>query len=1004
MAPYGSAQAAETSPTGSSTPNQQAHSQTPGQLSTPNQTSQAAPAQHKRVYQACIPCRRRKVRCDLGSVDNPHDPPCVRCRRESKDCYFSATRRKRKTNDGEGSDVDEYIVRNGRKRLHTSGSPPPFVERRSYSSVPLTPGGSQGRPQPLQRPDGSRRDEDNIDFGPDGDGNQTLENLEAQTVMRRSVFGPHDALDLLYKAATDSPVANHERKESTSVNPPPPTQSVSHDGLPRHIPQRATQTKVEQPIDPELELPELSRQPGYAEAIAAWQRFRFVRAGWFTAVEAIDYIEYYYKYLSPLTPISPPTFSNPASHVTLLYEEPILTVTLLTIASRYRKMPGTGGHCRSHAIHEQLWTYLRGMIERCLWGQEAFGGGFCVPNSAAFDESQTSSTAPWRGLRKGSLRTLGTIESLMILTEWHPRALHFPPTEATDELVLPMHDCFVPTAVAEDEAAKALGQSFGGKRIESWLEPAWRSDRMCWMLLSTANGLAYELGVFDDIDEMLKDDAIMRLEYTEEAYRQRAYRIKRLLLIYTTQLAGRLGWTNMAPDHLRKSDPAISRKRPTSHEGTTPGTNPSSMSNAFNYVPDLELDDQIIQCWAGISNAMHLGNEKLFRSRKHTTQIIQSGKYIDLLRDFVPLLRDWWREFELFRLPQFIRHILTIEYEYVRIYINSLSLQAVVERCTNHANNAGNGSGAGHNGPQAAGGHQQLSPQTMINFGKLPLGQLGGFTAHDQEYIREVVEGSRNLLRTVVEGLLPGDYLKHAPVRTYFRIISGAMFLLKTFALGAPRSDVKMSIELMDSTVEALRNCVVDDVHLGIRFADLLESLTSRLRNRFIQAPTMQQASGRGQSPLPDAIPNGINGGGMGGETNPTWVGGHAQKLRDGLNGNYRSNTPTHEPNNISATPFDLSTGNFPFPGNASLGPSTPTAVDNAVSNMDANLFDDWHNQGNEMWYLPPGPAFFQNMENTSVAMTAEGVNVGGLDLLEYMAMDPSQFPGLDPSAPSSNV
>jgi len=53
------------------------------------------------------------------------------------------------------------------------------------------------------------------------------------------------------------------------------------------------------------------------------------------------------------------------------------------------------------------------------------------------------------------------------------------------------------------------------------------------------------------------------------------------------------------------------------------------------------------------------------------------------------------------------------------------------------------------------------------------------FAAGDQEYIKEVVDASRSLLTTVVEGLLPGDYLKHAPVRTYFRIISGAMFLLK---------------------------------------------------------------------------------------------------------------------------------------------------------------------------------------------------------------------------------
>jgi hypothetical protein len=71
--------------------------------------------------------------------------------------------------------------------------------------MPLTPGGSHGRNQPLRRPDGSRggRTRRSSEFGGDGDANQTLENFEAQTVMRRGVFGPQDALDLLYKAATD---------------------------------------------------------------------------------------------------------------------------------------------------------------------------------------------------------------------------------------------------------------------------------------------------------------------------------------------------------------------------------------------------------------------------------------------------------------------------------------------------------------------------------------------------------------------------------------------------------------------------------------------------------------------------------------------------------------------------------------------------------------------------------------------------------------------------------
>ena len=187
---------------------------------------QPSQPQHKRVYQACIPCRRRKVKCDLGSVDNPSDPPCVRCRRESKECYFSATRRKRKLDGREdsadGYDFDhDYLIRNGRKRIHSSdsGSEPPssFLQQpvaRTTSSwadshspplppAPLTPGGHIGRTQPLRRPHhspgtGDRNGED---------ANVRMENPEAQDVMRREVYGPHDALDLLYKAATDRYVA-----------------------------------------------------------------------------------------------------------------------------------------------------------------------------------------------------------------------------------------------------------------------------------------------------------------------------------------------------------------------------------------------------------------------------------------------------------------------------------------------------------------------------------------------------------------------------------------------------------------------------------------------------------------------------------------------------------------------------------------------------------------------------------------------------------------------------
>lgn len=198
-------------------------SQFPHQASsTPTIPQNPSQPQHKRVYQACIPCRRRKVRCDLGSVDNPNDPPCVRCRRESKECYFSATRRKRKHDDDTTESLlddagnDDYIIRNGRKRIAGDDSPPPRLDRRLYSEVPLTPGGTRGRSQPLRRPgerDGYHSSVGSIEahrrstseFG-NVEPNQPLENFEAKQVMRTEVYGPHDALDLLYKAATDKSV------------------------------------------------------------------------------------------------------------------------------------------------------------------------------------------------------------------------------------------------------------------------------------------------------------------------------------------------------------------------------------------------------------------------------------------------------------------------------------------------------------------------------------------------------------------------------------------------------------------------------------------------------------------------------------------------------------------------------------------------------------------------------------------------------------------------------
>src|SRR5205809_1227370 len=98
-----------------------------------------------------------------------------------------------------------------------------------------------------------------------------------------------------------------------------------------------------------------------------------------------------------------------------------------------------------------------------------------------------------------------------------------------------------------------------------------------------------------------------------------------------------------------------------------------------------------------------------------------------------------------------MRSILAIEYGYVRVYINSVALQAVVEHCD-----------------RSAGEATAVPVSTMLN-------PYEG----NKEYFKEVVAAARSILQTVVEDLLPDDHLKHIPIRTYSRILAGAMFCLK---------------------------------------------------------------------------------------------------------------------------------------------------------------------------------------------------------------------------------
>lgn len=352
---------------------------------------------------------------------------------------------------------------------------------------------------------------------------------------------------------------------------------------------------------------------------------------------------------------------------------------MLTIASRHMQLQGNGATSRAYSIHEKLWSYLRGMIERLFWGQEEFGGsgtGMGLSGPRQFDLS--SSTHPSNPPKlNGHLRSFGTIEALLLLTDWHPRALHFPPGD--DENTLLDMDPELLGQLDRDREAEhesdhknQSGASEGRVAFYKWLEPVWRSDRMSWMLLSTAQALAFELGIFDEKNELKKStDSI------PERIRKR--RLRRMILVYVSQSSGRLGIPSMLP-----------------LPQWNVSTNPSRAEEL--HFPESQEDhhvDLMQDCWMDISKIMYNSNQHLFLSKEQTTHLIKSGRYRDKIGEFMPALREFKKKLDKItssksptfsvpdRNPRFnilfldlvsphMRNILTIEYEYTREYLPRL--------------------------------------------------------------------------------------------------------------------------------------------------------------------------------------------------------------------------------------------------------------------------------------------------------------------------------------------
>ena len=692
------------------------------------------PRDYQRAYKACIPCRKRKAKCNLTGDNEsgvPEGPPCARCRREHRECIFSAERNYNAKRARTEDDFDiERILPQPRSAIFEGSE----IERRRTMS---------------QHYGSNHTYHDGTQHSPTA----TRSALE-DSVMRTTISSGNDALNILFEAAAA------QEARADSVRDP----SVSLEDNPMEV--AMVQRTLPSVLDPRKVLT-VGLTRASSETLRLWTACRFVRQGWMTAEEAVTYVDMFFKNMSTLSPIITNYYAEHRRHFKLLSQEPMLCCTILMLSSRYHILPGIGGASRGYYIHDRLWKHCQHLITRLMFGQE-----------------------------KGSnakVRTVGMVEALLLLSEWHPRALHFPPDiDGWDSDLL--------LSIPENDVRNSASTS--SRWLSDVIEPARRSDRMSWMLLGSALTLAHELGIFDDGKPGSRGSQSFNLSSTahadylgptDEITADRRLRIRKLLYVFINHLSSRLGYVSLLP-HSQAIGPNIS---------STEGTRDSETMQWTAHMAS----------WIELTKLVKSVSDMFFPSPEQTRQLLHTGRYTGLLEHFLPLLEQWRKKHldgQAYLGPY--QETLFIEYNYVRIYINSLGMQAVCERAVSDMD----------------GGNSSMS-LVAPNLSTI----LGGSTVTIDEteysYIQEVLDGACTILSKAIS-LAEMDSLRFCPIRVFLRITTSSIFLLKAISLGVKTAKFQSSLETLEKAVQAVRTSNLDDMHLAARYATLIEMHVGRLR------------------------------------------------------------------------------------------------------------------------------------------------------------------------------
>ncbi|KAJ0422895.1 hypothetical protein BJY00DRAFT_310497 [Aspergillus carlsbadensis] len=371
-----------------------------------NQPSSPGPQRARRGYQSCDTCREKKKLC----VTDPGGATCRRCQGEGRVCRTTVARKRRRIRSSVG--VEGLVGLQGQQQEQVQDQVQEQVqvqEQPRRASVEIQVGRGTARVSTPSR------------------GASTKERILSTHLLDAS-----DALDLIAVAGSK------ENIDAGRLN------------------------------EPQLRNVDAQPRPSHGGSSCGWKQFFLVKRGIVRADEAVEYLDFYLSMLWHLFPVVPQYYSSPDRYTELAATEPVLTVALIALASRYHILSGYNGTARSGRVHWRTWPWVQKLFQSSMWGSSG-------------------------------MRSYGAIAALLLFVEWHPKAINSPEDFISDR--------------GELELFEPNYQSDGDAQTRPSI-PERLNLVATAMLLSSAIALAQEIGCFDDHTHEATPGAALNHEWT----------------------------------------------------------------------------------------------------------------------------------------------------------------------------------------------------------------------------------------------------------------------------------------------------------------------------------------------------------------------------------------------------------------------------------------------------------------------------------------------------------